>query len=185
MLSDSIAGFEEPHAGGLKRPGGVKRKQIAVPAQVAVDKPEGWRESKKRKGEGGKTATKGVAGFANLSAHKETYKPLLLANGWGVGGRVMTKNSWSSSQEAVKSLLEVLGKQRAHQMTEGSNVGGGGVTDGAERQEEGGAEEEEEEEGEGRGRGGERCRRGGRREGSRFTHYDERGGSIQCLPEFL
>ena len=32
-----------------------------------MDKPEGWRESKKRKGEGGKTVTKGVAGFANLS----------------------------------------------------------------------------------------------------------------------
>ena len=47
-----------------------------------MDKPEGWRESKKRKGEGGKTVTKGVAGFANLSVYKEKYRPLLVANGW-------------------------------------------------------------------------------------------------------
>jgi hypothetical protein len=38
----------------------------------------------------------------------------------------MPKNSWLSWQEAVKSLLEVPGKQRVHQMTGGSNVGGGG-----------------------------------------------------------
>jgi hypothetical protein len=57
--------------------------------------------------------------------------PLLAANGWGVGGRVMPENSWSSWQEAVKRLLEVLGNQRVHQMTEGSNVGGGGGADGA------------------------------------------------------
>jgi hypothetical protein len=53
----------------------------------------------------------------------------------------MPKNSWSSWQEAVKSLLEILGKQRVHQMTEGSKVGGGGDADGGEGQEEG--EEEE------------------------------------------
>jgi hypothetical protein len=64
--------------GGLEQPGGVNRKQIAVPAQVAVDKSEGWRESKKRKGEGAKTVTKGVACFANLSAYKEKYRPLLV-----------------------------------------------------------------------------------------------------------
>jgi hypothetical protein len=54
--------------------------------------------------------TKGVAGFANLSAYKEKYVllPFLVANGWGAGGRVMPKNSWSSWQEAVKSQLEVL-----------------------------------------------------------------------------
>jgi hypothetical protein len=141
--------------------------------------------------------TKGVAGFANLSAYKEKYRSLLKANGWGAGGRVMTKNSWSSWQEVVKSLLEILGKQRVHQMTGGSNVRGGGGTDGAERQEEGDAEEEaeeteeeeeeEEEEGEGEGEGegggeaGGRCRNGGRRGGNRFMHYDERGGSIQSL----
>ncbi len=67
-----------------------------------MDKPEGWRESKKRKGKGGKTVTKGVAGFANLSVYKEKYRPLLVANGWGVRGRVMPKKSWSSWQEAVK-----------------------------------------------------------------------------------
>ena len=83
-----------------------------------------------------------VDGFANLSAYKEKYRSLLKANGWGVGGRVMPKNSWSSWQEAVKSLLEILGKQRVHQMTGGSNVGGVGGTDGADRQEEGDAEEE-------------------------------------------
>ena len=44
--------------------------------------------------------------------------------------------------------------ENVHQMTEGSNVGGGGGTDGAERQDEGDAEEEEEEEeGEGEGVG--------------------------------
>jgi hypothetical protein len=58
-----------------------------------VDKPEGWRESKKRKGEGGKPVTKGVAGFADLSMYKKKYRPLLVANKWGVGGRVMPKNS--------------------------------------------------------------------------------------------
>jgi hypothetical protein len=121
----------------------VKRKQIEVPAEVAVDKSEGWKESKKRKGEGGKPVTKGVAGFANLSAYKENYRSLLKANGWGVGGRVMPKNSWSSWQEAVTILLEV---PRVNQITEGSNVGGGGGTDGEERQEEGDAEEKEEEE---------------------------------------
>ena len=138
----------------------MKRKQIEVPAEVAVDQPEGWKESKKRKGEGGRPVTKDVAGFANLSAYKEKYGSLLKANGWGVGGRVMPKNSWSSWQEAVKSLLEILGKQRVHQMTGGSNVGGVGGTDGADRQEEGDAEEEEaeeeeeeEEEGEGGGVG--------------------------------
>ena len=54
--------------------------------------------------------TKGVAGFANLSAYKEKYVllPFLVANGWGAGGRVMPKNSWSSWQEAVKHLLEIL-----------------------------------------------------------------------------
>ena len=108
-----------------------------VPAEVAVDKPERWKESKKREGEGGKPVTKGVAGFANLSAYKEKYRSLLKANEWGAGGRVMPKNSWSSWQEAVKSLLEILGKERVHQMTGGSNVGEGGGTDGAERQEEG------------------------------------------------
>ena len=87
--------------------------------------------------------TKGVAGFANLSAYKEKYRSLLRANRWGAGWRVMPKNSWSSWQEAVKSLLEILGKQRVHQMTGGSNVGGVGGTDGADRQEEGDAEEEE------------------------------------------
>ena len=55
----------------------------------------------------------------------------------------MPKNSWSSWQEAVKSLLEALGKQRVHQMTEGSNVGGVGGTDGADRQEEGDAEDDD------------------------------------------
>ena len=63
-----------------------------------MDKPEGWRESKKRKGEGGKTVTKGVAGFANLSVYKETtssssHRPLLVANGWGIGGRVMPRTA--------------------------------------------------------------------------------------------
>ena len=53
----------------------------------------------------------------------------------------MTKNSWLSWQEAVKILLEILGRQRVHQMTEGSKVGGGGDADGGEGQEEG--EEEE------------------------------------------
>ena len=38
----------------------------------------------------------------------------------------------------MKSLLDILGKQRVYQMTEGSNVGGG--ADGGEEQEEGGAE---------------------------------------------
>jgi hypothetical protein len=47
---------------------------MVMPAQVAVDKPEGWRESKKRKGERGETVTKGVAGFANLSAYKDVTK---------------------------------------------------------------------------------------------------------------
>jgi hypothetical protein len=73
--------LDQHYTGGLKRPDGVKRKQIVVPAQVAVDQPEGWRESKKRNGEGGKTmmmpfncscrnknVIRGVAGFANLSA---------------------------------------------------------------------------------------------------------------------
>ena len=41
-----------------------------------------------------KPLKKGVAGFANLSVYKENYKPFLVANGWGVGGRLMTKNSW-------------------------------------------------------------------------------------------
>ena len=59
--------------GGLERPGGVNRKQIDVPAEVAVDQPEGWKESKKRKGEGAKPVTKGVAGFANL---KQRWQPL-------------------------------------------------------------------------------------------------------------
>ena len=142
------AARDQHYTGGPKRPGGVKRKQIEVPAEVAVDQPEGWKESKKRKGEGGRPVTKGVAGFANLSAYKEKYRSLLKANGWGVGGRVMPKNSWSSWQEAVKSLLEILGKQRVHQMTGGSNVGGVGGTDRADRQEEGDAEEEEAEEAE-------------------------------------
>ena len=44
----------------------------------------------------------------------------------------------------MKSLLEALGKQRVHQMTEGSNVGGGGGADGVEGQEEGDAGKEEE-----------------------------------------
>jgi hypothetical protein len=48
-----IPGARDQHyTGGLKRPGGVKRKQIEVPAEVAVDEPEGWKESKKREGEG-------------------------------------------------------------------------------------------------------------------------------------
>ena len=136
-LKQIHAARDQHYTGGPKRPGGVKRKQIEVPAEVAVDQPEGWKESKKRKGEGGRPVTKGVAGFANLSAYKEKYRSLLKANGWGVGGRVMPKNSWSSWQEAVKSLLEILGKERVHQMTGGSNVGEGGGTDGAERQEEG------------------------------------------------
>ena len=95
------AARDQHYTGGPKRPGGVKRKQIEVPAEVAVDQPEGWKESKKRKGEGGRPVTKGVAGFANLSAYKEKYRSLLKANGWGVGGRVMPKNSWSSWQERV------------------------------------------------------------------------------------
>ena len=90
----------------------MKRKQIEVPVEVVVDQPEGWKESKKRKDEGGRPVTKGDAGFANLSAYKDKYRSLLKANGWGVGGRVMPKNSWSSWQEAVKSLLEILGKQQ-------------------------------------------------------------------------
>jgi hypothetical protein len=119
---------DQHYTGGPKQPGGVKRKQIEVPAEVAVDEREGWKESTKRQGEGGKPVTKGVAGFANLSAYKEKYRSLLKVNGWGAGGRVMSKNSWSSWQEAVKSLLEILGKERVHQMTGGSNVGGGGGT---------------------------------------------------------
>ena len=42
------------------------------------------------------------------------------------GPRALAPSSW---QEVVKSLLQVLGKQRVHQMTEGLNVGGGGVAD--------------------------------------------------------
>jgi hypothetical protein len=95
------AARDQHYTGGLKRPGGVKRKQIEVPVEVAVDQPEGWKESKKRKDEGGRPVTKGVAGFANLSAYKDKYRSLLKANGWGVGGRVMPKNSWSSWQERV------------------------------------------------------------------------------------
>ena len=86
------------------RPSGGVRIQffsIEVPAEVAVDQPEGWKESKKRKGERGKPVTKGVAGFANLSAYKEKYRSLLRANRWGAGWRVMPKNSWSSWQERV------------------------------------------------------------------------------------
>jgi hypothetical protein len=106
------AALDQHYTGGLKRPGVVKRKQIEVPAKVTVDKPEGWKESKKRKGEGGKPVTKGVAGFSNLSAYKEKYRSslkaykekyrsLLKANGWGVGGRVMEvmpkwHNEWHS-----------------------------------------------------------------------------------------
>jgi hypothetical protein len=63
------ATLDQHYKGGLKRPGGVKSKKFAASAQEAVDKPEGWRESKKRKGERGKTVTKGVASFANLSVY--------------------------------------------------------------------------------------------------------------------
>ena len=65
---------------GQKWPG-AQRKKIQVPTQVAVDKPDGWRESKKRKGEGGQPASKAVPGFKSLSAYKEKYRPLLMANG--------------------------------------------------------------------------------------------------------
>ena len=89
-----------------------------------VDKPAGWRESKKRKGEGGQPASKGVPGFKSLSAYKEKYRPLLMASGWGFGGKVMPKNSWTAWKEAVTTLLDMLAKQGLHQLTSGSNVGG-------------------------------------------------------------
>ena len=81
---------------------------------MAVDKPAGWRESKKRKGEGGQAASKGVPGFKSLGAYKEKYRPLLMANGWGFGGKVMPKNSWTAWKEAVTTLLDMLAKQGLH-----------------------------------------------------------------------
>ena len=72
--------FSKGALAGQKRPGS-KRKKILVPTQVAEDKPAGWRESKKRKGEGGQPASKGVPGFKSLGAYKEKYRPLLMANG--------------------------------------------------------------------------------------------------------
>ena len=43
--------FAKTAVAGKKRPG-VQRKMIDVPVQVAVDKPEGWKESKRRQSEG-------------------------------------------------------------------------------------------------------------------------------------
>ena len=116
---------------GQKRPGS-QRKKILVPTQVAVDKPAGWRESKKRKGEGGQPASKGVPGFKSLGEYKEKYRRLLMANGWGFGGKVMPKNSWTAWKEAVTTLMDMIAKQGLHQLTSGSNVGGSvGVDAGA------------------------------------------------------
>ena len=94
-----------------------------------MDKPEGWKESKRRKSEVGQTVSKAVAGFANLRAYRERYSSLLKSHGWGVGGKVMPKNSWASWKEAVKELLDILGKQRLDQMTSGSNSGDSGGID--------------------------------------------------------
>jgi hypothetical protein len=97
----------------------VNTEQFAVPAQVAADKLEGWRESKKRKGEGGKTVTKGVACFSNLSVYKEKYSPFGVANMWGVGVRVMSKNSWSSLhlllflKEQIKDIIIIRGSEES------------------------------------------------------------------------
>jgi len=41
-------------------------------------------------------ASKAAEGFANLSVYKERYRSLLKSHGWGVGGKMMPKNSWAS-----------------------------------------------------------------------------------------
>ena len=99
--------FAKRALAGQKRPG-PQRKKIQVPTQVAVDKPDGWRESKKRKGEGGQPASNAVPGFKSLNAYKEKYKNILMANGWGVGGKKMPKNCWAAWKEAVTTLLDIL-----------------------------------------------------------------------------
>jgi hypothetical protein len=125
----------------------VKRKQIEVPAEVAVDKSEGWKESKKRKGEGGKPVTKRRGRFCEFECVQG--KLQVFVEGERVGCR--------GASDAQKFLVELargsddpVGSTwetpRVNQITEVSTVGGGGGTDGEERQEEGDAEEKEEEE---------------------------------------
>ena len=47
----------------------------------------------------------------SLGAYKEKYRHLLMTNGWGFGGKVMPKNSWTAWKEAVTTLLDMLAKQ--------------------------------------------------------------------------
>ena len=49
------------------------RDKLKVPDKLVYERDK---TSKKRKGEGGKPVTKGVAGFANLSTYKEKYRSL-------------------------------------------------------------------------------------------------------------
>ena len=44
----------------------------------------------------------------SLGAYKEKYRHLLMTNGWGFGGKVMPKNSWTAWKEAVTALLECM-----------------------------------------------------------------------------
>jgi hypothetical protein len=87
----ALPAFAKRSLAGKKRPGS-QRKTIQVPEQVAVDKPDGWRASKKRKGEGGQAVSTAVPGFKSLSEYKQKYRPLLMANGWGFGGNIMPKS---------------------------------------------------------------------------------------------
>ena len=87
---------------GKTRPGNNPRKQINVPAQEGQDRPEGFKESKRRKvGEGVSAKRKG-----SLKDYKDKYESILRLNGWeGQGGRRMPKNSWKSWETEVKVLF--------------------------------------------------------------------------------
>ena len=67
---------------GKTRPGNNPRKRIAVTAQEAQDRPEGFKESKRRKvGEGVEAKRK-----ESLKDYKNRYEAILRLNGWGGAG---------------------------------------------------------------------------------------------------
>jgi len=93
--------------------------------------------------------------FCNTSVCTGTLYCVLIAIFIAPGPGPLRKRQFNSSRkQGFKGGRGARVPENVHQMTEGSNVGGGGGTDGAERQDEGDAEEEEdEEEGEGEGVG--------------------------------